>query len=124
MGENVLDVVVMVMSSHVFVYCKYFNLVQSRDMVCLSVVANREQVTLEMVEFVFKGQYIGRHDMWQLMRSLHNTCVYIGKEVTYTGIRVSCPVLLCEQLPSPLGLSLLCDLSIAPPLFALCAARV
>ena len=43
---------------------------------------------LEMVEFVFKGQYIGRNDMWQLMCSLHNTCVYVGKEVTYTGIRV------------------------------------
>ena len=45
-------------------------------------------VTLDMVEIVFKDQYLSRSDMWRLQRSLTNTCVYMGKKLVFAGLRL------------------------------------
>ena len=46
------------------------------------------EVTLDMVEIVFKDQYFSRSDMWRLQKSLTDSCVYIGKKLTFSGLRL------------------------------------
>lgn len=41
-----------------------------------------------MVEVTFRGQYVGRNDMARIANRLRRTCVYSGKEVVVTGVRV------------------------------------
>jgi hypothetical protein len=43
-------------------------------------------VAVDYIEVVFKDQYIGRADMWRLKMSIINTCVWIGKKITYAGV--------------------------------------
>eukprot|EP00911_Craspedida_sp_UC1_P000675 UC1_evm3s517 len=50
-------------------------------------VPSRDAVTLEVVEVVFRGQYIGRNDMWRVTTSLSGTCVYQSQEISHGGVR-------------------------------------
>lgn len=51
-------------------------------------VVNKEDVTLDTLELVFKDQMVTRSDMWRLHRSLIGMCVYMCKKVTYADMRV------------------------------------
>eukprot|EP00124_Ichthyophonus_hoferi_P005236 Ihof_evm1s709 gene=Ihof_evmTU1s709 len=53
-----------------------------------------EDVSIELVELVFKDQYISRSDMWHLTRNLIDSCVYLRKSINYQGIRASVDWLL------------------------------
>lgn len=64
-----------------------FGLQNLRD-ACMYKILDRRQATLEHVELTFKGQYLGRHDMWQLWQQLLNTCVCVSSEVAVGSIRV------------------------------------
>ncbi|XP_071488216.1 GATOR1 complex protein DEPDC5-like [Diadema antillarum] len=44
-------------------------------------------VALDLVELVFKDQYISRSDMWRLKNSMVNTCIHIQQKVELSGIR-------------------------------------
>ncbi|XP_076434609.1 GATOR1 complex protein DEPDC5-like [Babylonia areolata] len=44
-------------------------------------------VAVEMVELLFKEQYLHRSDMWRLMNTLKNTCVYLNKKIEFAEIR-------------------------------------
>eukprot|EP01134_Creolimax_fragrantissima_P002687 CFRG2687T1 len=46
-------------------------------------------VAVELVELVFKEQYIGRSDMWRLSSNLINRCVYKKKYLRSSGVRAS-----------------------------------
>lgn len=48
----------------------------------------RSQHQLTHMELYFKGQYLGRADMWRLSLSLLETCIYVGQTVKLpTGLR-------------------------------------
>ncbi len=51
-------------------------------------IVSPESACIEFVELSFKDQSISRSDMWRLKLSLQNICVYTGKLVTYSSIRV------------------------------------
>ena len=42
---------------------------------------DKREVELDSVEVTFKEQYVGRSEMWRLVKSLNNTCVYMHKKV-------------------------------------------
>eukprot|EP00057_Strongylocentrotus_purpuratus_P028669 XP_011683143.1 PREDICTED: DEP domain-containing protein 5 [Strongylocentrotus purpuratus] len=44
-------------------------------------------VALDLVELVFKEQYISRSDMWRLKNSLVDTCIHIQQKLELSGIR-------------------------------------
>ena len=46
------------------------------------------EVTLDSVEIVFKDQYLSRSDMWRIQNSLTGSCVYMGKKVIFSGLRL------------------------------------
>ncbi|XP_070204272.1 GATOR complex protein Iml1-like isoform X2 [Littorina saxatilis] len=46
-----------------------------------------KNVALDMVELLFKEQYLHRSDMWRLMKTLKNTCVYLNKKIEFAEIR-------------------------------------
>ena len=46
------------------------------------------EVALDMVEIVFKDQYFSRSDMWRLQKSLTDSCVYMGKKLVFSGLRL------------------------------------
>ncbi|EDQ92077.1 uncharacterized protein MONBRDRAFT_31201 [Monosiga brevicollis MX1] len=46
-----------------------------------------EAVALDVVEITFRGQYIGRNDMFRLTSSLKQQCLYVGRSVQVGGIR-------------------------------------
>ncbi|XP_038057653.1 GATOR complex protein DEPDC5-like isoform X1 [Patiria miniata] len=50
-------------------------------------VPSTQDVCLDLVELVFKDQYISRSDMWRLKNSLIGSCAYLSKKVEYSGIR-------------------------------------
>ena len=57
----------------------------------LNVYVNRvdpSDVTLDLLELVFKDQYLSRSDLWRLQRSLSDTCVYLGKKIEFAGFRL------------------------------------
>ena len=57
----------------------------------LDVYLNRiepSDVTLDMVEIIFKDQYMSRSDLWRLQRSLVDTCVYMGNKLMFAGLRL------------------------------------
>ncbi|CAG8442780.1 2976_t:CDS:2 [Dentiscutata heterogama] len=63
---------------------------------------NAEAVSAEYIEFSFRDQYIGRGDMWRLVRSLMGTCVYLGKRIEFAGCiraQVSCGYITGETKP-------------------------
>lgn len=57
----------------------------------LDVYLNRiepSDVTLDMVEIIFKDQYMSRSDLWRFQRSLIDTCVYMGNKLMFAGLRL------------------------------------
>ncbi|XP_041456037.1 GATOR complex protein DEPDC5-like isoform X1 [Lytechinus variegatus] len=46
-----------------------------------------QDVALDLVELVFKDQYISRSDMWRLKNSLVKSCLHIQQKVEKCGIR-------------------------------------
>ncbi|XP_063971712.1 GATOR1 complex protein DEPDC5-like isoform X3 [Lytechinus pictus] len=44
-------------------------------------------VALDLVELVFKDQYISRSDMWRLKNSLVNSCIHMQQKLELSGIR-------------------------------------
>ncbi|XP_072163307.1 GATOR1 complex protein DEPDC5-like [Diadema setosum] len=46
-----------------------------------------QDVALDLVELVFKDQYISRSDMWRLKNSMIDTCLHIQQKVEQCGIR-------------------------------------
>ncbi|XP_072033797.1 GATOR1 complex protein DEPDC5-like isoform X2 [Amphiura filiformis] len=46
-----------------------------------------QDVALDLVELLFKDQYISRSDMWRLGKSLIGNCLYIQKKIVFSGIR-------------------------------------
>ena len=67
-----------------------FNL-QHRAEVYVHIVPekDREKIMLDLVEISFKGQYLGRSDMWRLKESLANECLYLTKAIRFAGTRGS-----------------------------------
>ncbi|BES97244.1 Protein of unknown function (DUF3608) [Nesidiocoris tenuis] len=55
-------------------------------------VVNPDTVTLDLVEIIFKDQYMGRSEMWRLKNSLVNTCVFLNKKLEFCGGSVRCQV--------------------------------
>ena len=45
-------------------------------------------VTLDMVELIYRDQYISRSDMWRIQKFLSGSCVYVSKKVSFAGIRL------------------------------------
>ncbi|XP_064612475.1 LOW QUALITY PROTEIN: GATOR1 complex protein DEPDC5-like [Liolophura sinensis] len=48
---------------------------------------NPQDVTLDLVELLFKEQYYSRSDMWRMRKSLVNTCAYLTKKVAFADMR-------------------------------------
>ncbi|PVD31681.1 hypothetical protein C0Q70_07099 [Pomacea canaliculata] len=46
-----------------------------------------QNVALDMVELLFKEQYFNRSDMWRLVNSVKNTCVYLNKKIEFSEMR-------------------------------------
>ncbi|XP_071946548.1 GATOR1 complex protein DEPDC5-like isoform X2 [Antedon mediterranea] len=44
-------------------------------------------VELDLVELLFKDQYVSRRDMWRLKKRMMSTCAYISQKVEICGIR-------------------------------------
>lgn len=40
---------------------------------------------LDSVELTFRDQYLGRSEMWRLITSMINTCVYNNKKMEFCG---------------------------------------
>ncbi|KAL5017610.1 hypothetical protein ScPMuIL_007199 [Solemya velum] len=54
--------------------------------VCVNKV-NPKNVSLDLVELLFKDQYYSRSDMWRMRNRLIDTCVYLGKKIEYVEMR-------------------------------------
>ncbi|XP_071790249.1 GATOR1 complex protein DEPDC5-like isoform X2 [Asterias amurensis] len=50
-------------------------------------VSSVQDVGLDLVELVFKDQYISRSDMWRLKNSLVRSCLHVQQKIEYSGIR-------------------------------------
>ncbi|XP_050411212.1 GATOR complex protein Iml1 isoform X2 [Patella vulgata] len=48
---------------------------------------NPKDVSLDLVELLFKEQYFSRSDMYRMWKSLIGGCVYLNKKVEYTEMR-------------------------------------
>ncbi|XP_023323795.1 GATOR complex protein DEPDC5 [Eurytemora carolleeae] len=61
-----------------------------------NVVVNKiekEKISLDVVELLFKDQYMGRSEMWRLKNSLINSVVFINKKVNFCKDTIRCTVL-------------------------------
>ncbi|XP_038059351.1 GATOR complex protein DEPDC5-like isoform X2 [Patiria miniata] len=50
-------------------------------------VTSVQDVGLDLVELVFKDQYISRSDMWRLKNNLVRSCIHLQQKIEFTGIR-------------------------------------
>lgn len=50
-------------------------------------VVDRSEVTLDLVELIFKEQYLNGHDMLRIKKSLERTCVYLKKSVEFCSMK-------------------------------------
>ncbi|XP_033627568.1 GATOR complex protein DEPDC5-like isoform X2 [Asterias rubens] len=50
-------------------------------------VSSVQDVGLDLLELVFREQYISRSDMWRLKNNLIDSCPYLSKKVEYSGVR-------------------------------------
>ncbi|ESO91451.1 hypothetical protein LOTGIDRAFT_153895 [Lottia gigantea] len=48
---------------------------------------NKEDVSLDLVELLFKEQYFSRSDMYRMWKSLIGGCVYLNKKIEFTEMR-------------------------------------
>ncbi|XP_022108430.1 GATOR complex protein DEPDC5-like isoform X2 [Acanthaster planci] len=55
--------------------------------VAVSFVSSLQDVGLDLVELVFKDQYISRSDMWRLKNSLVRSCIHLQQKIEFMGIR-------------------------------------
>ncbi|XP_033102141.1 GATOR complex protein DEPDC5-like [Anneissia japonica] len=62
-----------------------FKLRQYKEVVVNKV--KEKDVELDLVELLFKDQYVSRGDMWRLKKCMMSTCAYISKKVEICGIR-------------------------------------
>ncbi|XP_057295818.1 GATOR complex protein DEPDC5-like isoform X1 [Hydractinia symbiolongicarpus] len=63
-----------------------FQLRQFNDVIVNKV--NTNDVTLDMLELVFKDHFVTRSDCWRLHQSLIGSCVYYCNKVTFVNMRV------------------------------------
>ena len=50
-------------------------------------VVDRSQVTLDLVELIFKEQYLNGYYMLRIKKSLERTCVYLKKSVEFCSMK-------------------------------------
>lgn len=67
--------------------CNTFSLKNYKKIVVSKV--EPKNITLDLVEILFKEQYFGRSDMWRMNSSLTNTCVYLKKSLEFAGMRAT-----------------------------------
>ena len=53
---------------------------------------DKERVALDIVELLFKEQYLGRSEMWRLKRHLVDSVVFLNKKINFCKDTISCTV--------------------------------
>lgn len=46
-----------------------------------------KEVTLDLVELIFKEQYFNGSDMWRFKMQMEDTCIYVKKNIEFCGMR-------------------------------------
>ena len=52
-------------------------------------IIQKEHVTLDLIELVFKDQYLNGSDQWRIKTHMTNTCVHFKKNIEFCGMRLS-----------------------------------
>ncbi|KAI6150578.1 hypothetical protein BKA82DRAFT_12489 [Pisolithus tinctorius] len=47
---------------------------------------DREEYSVDYIEFTFQDQYLGRNDMWRLGEHLVGQCVFVEQEISFIGV--------------------------------------
>ena len=50
---------------------------------------NKESVTLDILEVIFKDNFVTRGDSWRFHRSLIGSCSYLSQKVHFMNMRIS-----------------------------------
>ena len=53
---------------------------------------DKEKVALDIVELLFKEQYLGRSEMWRLKRHLVDSVVFLNKKINFCKDTIRCTV--------------------------------
>ena len=53
---------------------------------------DKEKVALDIVELLFKEQYLGRSEMWRLKRHLVDSVVFLNKNINFCKDMIRCTV--------------------------------
>jgi len=50
---------------------------------------NKNDVTLDILEVIFKDNFVTRGDSWRFHRSLIGSCIYVSQKVHFMNMRIS-----------------------------------